>query len=230
MAKSQISNGQIPNDQIPNLCLQMAIGPPSAFQCCDKKCCTDLEREGETCHKVSAHLQVVPTFENSSLAKAIFFDKLMLLFLQPPYNSQMGSAKESNEFPWDAGKERKGHFPPSNSEQCHKQLNESSSNEFQLKDIFSEISQVHLYSRQVKVETFGKSTQRTLTPRHAAQIVECSQFWVRASFYWGLISLSASQLSIFTFFFSYFVKAHTRKPFLFNWGQAAQKTNPQKWS
>ena len=114
----------------------------------------------------------------------------------------MGSAKESNEFPWDAGKERKGHFPPSNSEQCHKQLNESSSNEFQLKDIFSERSQVHLHSRQVKVETFGKSTQRTLTPspHHAAQIVECSQFWVRASFYWGLISLSASQLSIFTFF------------------------------
>ena len=122
----------------------------------------------------------------------------------------MGSAKESNEFPWDAGKERKGHFPPSNSEQCHKQLNESSSNEFQLKDIFSERSQVHLYSRQVKVETFGKSTQRTLTPHHAAQIVECSQFWVRASFYWGLISLSASQLSILTFFFFLFRKTKKR--------------------
>ena len=122
----------------------------------------------------------------------------------------MGSAKESNEFPWDAGKERKGHFPPSNSEQCHKQLNESSSNEFQLKDIFSERSQVHLYSRQVKVETFGKSTQRTLTPSHAAQIVECSQFWVRASFYWGLISLSASQLSLYTFFFFLFRKTKKR--------------------
>ena len=117
-------------------------------------------------------------------------------------------------------KEKAISLPP-NSERCHKQLNESSSNEFQLKDIFSERSQVHLYSRQVKVETFGKSTQRTLTPSHAAHIVECSQFWVRASFYWGLISLSASQLSVFTFFVFLFLK--TRKPFFFNWGQAVQK-------
>ena len=72
-------------------------------------------------------------------------------------------------------KEKAISLPP-NSERCHKQLNESSSNKFQLKDIFSERSQVHLHSRQVKVETFGKSTQRTLTPSHAAQIVECSQF------------------------------------------------------
>ena len=32
-------------------------------------------REGETCHKVSAHLQVVPRLGDSSLAKAMFFYK-----------------------------------------------------------------------------------------------------------------------------------------------------------
>ena len=109
MAKSRIRNGQIPNDQIPNLCLQLAIGRPSAFQCCDKKCCTDLEREGETCHKVSAHVQVVSTF-----GKYQFWQLIVgFFFLQPLYNSKMGSSNEWNEFPWDAGKERKGHFPPS---------------------------------------------------------------------------------------------------------------------
>ena len=149
--------------------------------------------------------------------------KLTLVFFSPSIIPRWVPRMNQMNFHEMQEKKEKAISLPPNSEQCHKQLNESSSNEFQLKDIFSERSQVHWHLRQVKVETFGKSTQRTLTPRHAAQIVECSQFWVRASFYWGLISLSASQLSIFTFFVFLFLKTTHKKTFLFNWGLAAQK-------
>ena len=116
-------------------------------------------------------------YKSCSHLENISFDSLSLFFFfSPSIIPRWVPRKNQMNFHEMQEKKEKAISLPPNSERCHKQLNESSSNEFQLKDIFSERSQVHLYSRQVKVETFGKSTQRTLTPCHAAQIVECSQF------------------------------------------------------